>query len=431
VRDVTLGSRVFTILFPDLLRPLTPEENTALRAGITRDGVLCPVLVDEEDGVIDGGNRLTIAAEVGLKAVPVHVLRGLTHEQKRSHALSVNVERRHLTPDEQREARQRRVFRVAEARREGKSLRAIAEEERVSHPQVIADLKEATGKGLPVDPPNGKVQGRDGRERRIETRLDRLENAPVADDQPAWQIVTGDCLAELPKIPAGSVRLCFADPPYNIGIDYGAGVDADFLPEETYCRWFAEWIALCRDRLTADGSLWILISDEFAAEYVLALKRAGLYLRNWITWFESFGTNCTDKFNRTSRHLLYTTRHPRRVVFNQSAVSRPSDRQVKYNDARANPEGKILDDVWWDIPRLAGTHAERIPGFPTQLPLALLRRIIACASLPGDTVLDPFSGSGTTGHAALECNRRYVGIEESETFASVARKRLRAVIPHA
>src|SRR5262249_46230351 len=111
--------------------------------------------------------------------------------------------------------------------------------------------------------------------------------------------------------------------------------------------------------------------------------------------------------------------------FNREAVTRLSDRQTKYNDRRADPRGKIWDDVWV-IPRLVGTAEERIPDFPTQLPLDLLRPIIGCASDPRDLVLDPFSGSATTGVAALELGRRYVGIEKREKFATLSRKRLAA-----
>src|SRR5262249_42085709 len=96
-------------------------------------------------------------------------------------------------------------------------------------------------------------------------------------------------------------------------------------------------------------------------------------------------------------------------------------RQTTYLDKRANPAGKNWDDVWGvtrkdgsgAIPRVCGTHKERIPGFPTQLPLALLRPIIGCASNPGDLVIDPFCGSATTAVAAVELGRSFIGIESS------------------
>jgi site-specific DNA-methyltransferase (adenine-specific) len=245
----------------------------------------------------------------------------------------------------------------------------------------------------------------------------------VSFAQATWEIRTGDCLAELSRL-GEPARLIVADPPYNIGIDYGEGKGADRRPDSEYRAWCREWLRLCADALTPDGSLWLVLPDEQVAYLAVACDALGLHRRNWLKWYETFGVNCTTKFNRTSRHLLYYTRDSKRFVFNRDAVQCPSDRQLKYKDKRANPEGKILDDVW-EIPRLCGTHRERLRGFPTQLPLALLRRVVGCASGPDDLVVDPFSGSGTTGVAAVDLGRRYIGIEKSRDFADRSRERLK------
>lgn len=110
-------------------------------------------------------------------------------------------------------------------------------------------------------------------------------------------------------------------------------------------------------------------------------------------------------------------------MFNSDAVSRPSDRQLKYADKRAAPDGKLWDIVWC-IPRLVENSQERLPDFPTQLPLALLTPIIQCGSNPGNLVIDPFSGSGTTGVAALLGSRRFIGCELNSRFARAAEVRL-------
>jgi site-specific DNA-methyltransferase (adenine-specific) len=190
-------------------------------------------------------------------------------------------------------------------------------------------------------------------------------------------------------------------------------------------KWVRQWFALCWDCLTDDGSLWVMIGDEYAAEYAVELKATGYTLRSWIKWYETFGVNCSNKFNRTSRHIFYAVKDPAAFVFNPEAVTRPSDRQTKYGDSRASSGGKIWDDVW-QIPRLTGTCSERIPDFPTQLPLALVEPIVLCASMPGDLVVDPFNGSGTTGVASVQNARKYVGIEKSEVFADMASKRITA-----
>jgi site-specific DNA-methyltransferase (adenine-specific) len=242
-----------------------------------------------------------------------------------------------------------------------------------------------------------------------------------------WRIITGDSLKVMPTLQPGSVRLVFADPPYNLGIDYGAHHN-DKLSPAAYLAWSEAWIAAAVQLLSQDGSLWLLVNHEWDWQLIPLAIGAGLRYRQKITWNETFGANCTRKFNRCSRALLWFVKHPRRFVFNDCPeIRRPSDRQTKHNDKRASPDGKLWDDVW-RVPRLAGTHRERIPGFPTQLPVKLLRPIIGCASDPGDLVLDPFAGSGTTGVVCIELGRQFIGIEGSDRFADRARMRLKSLV---
>ena len=254
-----------------------------------------------------------------------------------------------------------------------------------------------------------------------------LPPASVPPSHPTSAILTGDCVHLLDRLDSGSASVVFCDPPYNQGVDYGNGSAADKLPDNEYVDWCRGWIAACRQVLADDGSIWLLISDEYAAELCVAMKQVGLHMRNWIKWRETFGVNCTRKFCRTSRHLLYFVAHPRRFTFNAEQVTVLSDRITKYNDKRANPNGKVMGDVWDDIPRLCGTHKERIEGFPTQLPLNLLRRVIGVSSNPGDLVIDPFTGSGTTGVAAKELGRHFRGIEVNDAYAALAYERIEAV----
>lgn len=271
------------------------------------------------------------------------------------------------------------------------------------------------------------------REIRSEKRRKQLQEAAakaateLAEDRPKWSILNVDVIDGLESVrdEYGPARLIFTDPPYNIGIDYGEGEKADMLTPQAYMKWVRNWFGLCWDCLTDDGSLWVMIGDEYAAEYCTELKATGFTIRSWIKWYETFGVNCSNKFNRTSRHIFYAVKDERSFVFNPEPVTRPSDRQTKYGDNRAAAGGKLWDDVW-KIPRLTGTCTERIPDFPTQLPLALVEPIVLCASMPGDLVVDPFNGSGTTGLASIRNGRKYVGIEKSEKFADMADMRLRA-----
>jgi site-specific DNA-methyltransferase (adenine-specific) len=248
-----------------------------------------------------------------------------------------------------------------------------------------------------------------------------------AGNRPAWSILNVDVMDGLESVrdEHGPSRLILTDPPYNIGIDYGDGEKADLLSPQAYMKWVRQWFGLCWDCLTDDGSLWVMIGDEYAAEYCTELKATGFTIRSWIKWYETFGVNCSSKFNRTSRHIFYAVKDEKSFVFNPEPVTRPSDRQTKYGDSRAAAGGKLWDDVW-QIPRLTGTCAERIPDFPTQLPLALVEPIVLCASMPGDLVVDPFNGSGTTGVAAIRSGRKYIGIEKNEAFVDMAEMRLRA-----
>jgi DNA modification methylase/ParB-like chromosome segregation protein Spo0J len=420
--------------------------------------------------VLDGRSRLEAARKAGLAKVPVTDA-NLNGDEPVEYMLRAALKRRHLS-DDQRAAlgNEIREYRAAQGRerqkqagREGgnkggrgkKKTPEAASSPRVSSPprarsqaakqaNVSERKMKQAQKVKEADPAlaekvkQGEVKlAQAVREVQKEERLQTLhEKARAAEAERAktatagalpWKIRHGDCLQELSRLEPGCARLVFADPPYNIGIDYGDGANADRLSDTDFLEWFAARVLAFRRALTDDGSLWVLINDEYAAEFAMIFKGAGFTIRNWIKWYETFGVNCSDKFNRTSRHLFYCVKDPRRFVFNREAVNRPSDRQAKYADSRADPGGKILDDVWTDIPRLAGTAAERLPDFPTQLPLALLRRVVRCASDPGDLVIDPFNGSGTTGVAAVESGRKYVGIEREARFVELATQRLKGV----
>lgn len=263
------------------------------------------------------------------------------------------------------------------------------------------------------------------RRQELEEKAEAAKAESYADGQPPWILIHDDILSGLQSVLDNHTppRLIFTDPPYNIGIQYGDHHD-DSMPDADFIGWCNEWLRACRDCLADDGSLWVMINDEYAADIKKSLDGHGLHMRAWIKWYETFGVNCSNNFNRTSRHIFYFVRDPKRFVFNETAALRPSDRQAKYNDKRAQSSGKILDDVW-QIPRLSGTAKERIPDVPTQLPIELVQRIVEIASEPGDTVLDPFNGSGTTGVASVRSGRKYIGLDASEKFIDIADKRLR------
>lgn len=236
-------------------------------------------------------------------------------------------------------------------------------------------------------------------------------------------IITGDCVSIMAGMNAESFDLVVADPPYNIGIDYGTGSKAD--RRDDYPAWCLLWIRQCYRLLRPHGSMWVVSGQEYGAHIDIALQNVGFTIRNRITWHETFGVYCHKKFGRCSRPIFYAVKSPKGFTFHADAVTIPSARQTKYGDRRAAPGGKIMGDVW-EIPRVCGTFRERVKGVPTQLPAELVRRIIAVSSNPGDAVLDPFAGSGTTLAVAAELGRAAEGIELNPDYAAIAEERLSA-----
>jgi site-specific DNA-methyltransferase (adenine-specific) len=232
-------------------------------------------------------------------------------------------------------------------------------------------------------------------------------------------IIHGDCLKVMAGMPASSFDLVIADPPYNIGVDYGDGSKADRRLD--YPAWCRSWISQCWEVLNRTGSLWVISGQEHGADIDLAIREVGFKIRNRITWHETFGVYCHGKFGRTSRPIFYAVKGSS-FTFNADAVRVPSARQSKYGDKRANPAGKIMGDVW-EIPRVCGTFKQRVKGVPTQLPETLVERIILVSSVAGDNVLDPFAGSGTTVAVSQRLKRIGIGIEKSEVFCGIARDR--------
>lgn len=235
------------------------------------------------------------------------------------------------------------------------------------------------------------------------------------------KVYLGDCIKIMEKMPNSSVDLVFADPPFNIDLKYDNYKDK--LTYNEYYNWSKKWILETFRLLKKTGSIYVAIGDEFAAEINIILKETGFNFRNWIIWYYTFGQSQRKKFNRAHTHILYFTKDKNKFIFNDENIRVPSARQLKYNDKRANPYGKIPDDVW-NISRICGTFNERIKGHPCQMPESLLDRIIRASSLEGDLVLDPFGGTGTTALVADKLKRKYITMDISEKYFSVIKKRI-------
>ena len=234
-------------------------------------------------------------------------------------------------------------------------------------------------------------------------------------------IIVGDCVELMTGGDMPPMDLIFADPPFNIGYKYDAYEDRKAYDD--YYAWTERWMTACSQCLSDTGSFWIAIGDDYAAEVRLIGRQLGLHLRNWVVWHYTFGQATQSKFARSHTHLFYFSKHARKFTFNADDVRVPSARQTTYADKRANPKGKLPDDVW-SFSRVCGTFHERVRWHPCQMPELLLERIIKVSSNEGDLVLDPFSGSGTTCVVAARLGRRYLGIDLSEAYVRESRQRL-------
>ena len=236
------------------------------------------------------------------------------------------------------------------------------------------------------------------------------------------RIIAGDCVEKLSALDEPIADLIFADPPFNIGYKYDVYEDRKAYDE--YHAWTERWVEACAQKaLKPRGSFWIAIGDEYAAEVRMIAREAGLHLRNWVIWHYTFGQNTKKKFARSHTHLFYFVKDPTSFTFNDKAVRIPSARQTTYADKRANPIGKLPDDVW-SFSRVCGTFKERARWHPCQMPERVLERIVEACSNPSDLVLDPFSGSGTTCVVAARLGRQYVGIDVSEEYVRRSGERI-------
>jgi site-specific DNA-methyltransferase (adenine-specific) len=253
----------------------------------------------------------------------------------------------------------------------------------------------------------------------------------------------GDCLELFPGVASESIDLVFADPPFNIGYDYD--IYDDSRDADQYLDWTRRWAAEVARVLKPTGTFWLAIGDEFAAELKLIFHRERrLSLRSWVIWYYTFGVHCKKKFSRSHAHLFHFVKDPKQFTFNDDQIRVPSARQLVYFDARADPKGRVPDDTWilrpqdlpdgfapegdtWYVPRVCGTFKERAGWHGCQMPEQLLGRIIRACSNPGETVLDPFAGSGTTLVVAKKLDRRYIGFELSPDYAAQVQTRLDSV----
>ncbi|MBI4725407.1 MAG: site-specific DNA-methyltransferase, partial [Rhodomicrobium sp.] len=259
--------------------------------------------------------------------------------------------------------------------------------------------------------------------------LERSSGSDIED-----RILQGDCIEVLRGLPSGSASLVFADPPYNLqlggdllrpnntrvdGVNHSWDRFDDFA---AYDRFTREWLAECRRVLKPNGALWVIGTYHNIFRLGTALQDLGFWLLNDIVWLK---TNPMPNFKGTR----FTNAHETLIWAARDRNSRPT---FNYDSLKAfNDDLQMRSD--WLIPICSGPERLRDDGgrkaHPTQKPEALLMRVLLATTKPGDLVLDPFSGTGTTGAVAKALGRRFIGIERDADYVAASRARIAAVEP--
>ena len=264
-------------------------------------------------------------------------------------------------------------------------------------------------------------------------RTARLSDAETAM-LPVDTILVGDCIAQMNALPAGSVDLIFADPPYNLQLEDGLtrpdqskvdAVDVDWDKFQSFAHYDAftrAWLAAARRILKPDGAIWVIGSYHNIFRVGTALQDLDYWMLNDVIWRKAnpMPNFRGTRFTNAHETLIWAARDKKsRVTFNYEAMK------------QANEDTQMRSD--WLFPICTGgerlTDADGDKVHPTQKPEALLFRILNATTKPGDVVLDPFFGTGTTGAVAKKLGRRFIGIERDDTYIAAALKRIAAIKP--
>ena len=229
-------------------------------------------------------------------------------------------------------------------------------------------------------------------------------------------LIFGDALVELKKLPNFSVDLIVADPPYNLGKDYGK--TKDNLEKKEYLEFSKEWLSECNRLLKPNGTIYIFMGIRFISYiYQILEDDLGLDFQNWIVWHYTQGLGKKKGFS--SRHddiLVFSKGNSPK--FNLDDIRIPQKFYRKINNMRGANPGNV-----WEFSHVHYCNENR-QDHPTQKPEGLIERIVLASSDENDLVLDPFSGSGTTLRVCQQLNRNGIGIEIHQEYVDLTHDRL-------
>ena len=264
-----------------------------------------------------------------------------------------------------------------------------------------------------------------------------MNKNPNRPTLPLNKILHGDCIETLNTLPENSIDLIFADPPYNLQLTKDlhrpnfSKVDAvndgwdQFTSFEAYDAFTRQWLTACKRVLKPSGTIWVIGSYHNIFRVGAAMQDLGFWLLNDVVWVKANPMPNFRGMRFTNAHetlIWASTAQGERYTFNYHALKGLNDEKQMRSD-------------WWLTSLAKG--AERIKdedgnkAHSTQKPEALLYRVILASTNPGDVVLDPFFGTGTTGAVAKRLHRHWIGMEREEKYIEVAQKRIDAIEPEA
>jgi site-specific DNA-methyltransferase (adenine-specific) len=288
--------------------------------------------------------------------------------------------------------------------------------------EIIADKRRAgRNRTLALLPGDAALYG---------SRLRRLHGpASLSDVENAT--INQDLFDVLDLLPSACVDLLFIDPPYNLTRRYNSG-QFTRLPPEEYVVWMDSWLSRLVRTLKPTGSAYIC-ADWGSSSAVSTVAARYLTIRNRITWEREKGRGAKANWKNCSEDIWYCTRSDS-FTFNLDAVKVKRRVIAPYKDANGRPKDWLEDEegcwrtthpsnLWTDITVPFWSMPENTEH-PTQKPEKLLAKVLLASSNPGDLVLDPFVGSGTTSVVAKKLGRRYVGVESDVEYCLMTEKRL-------
>ena len=254
-----------------------------------------------------------------------------------------------------------------------------------------------------------------------------------SDELPLDQIIQGDCIEILETFPENSIDLIFADPPYNLQLKQElwrpnhtrvAAVDDDwdqFPDRKAYLEFSRRWLTACRRVLKDSGTLWVIGSYHNIFLLGALMQELGFWFLNDIVWIK---TNPMPNF----RGVRFTNAHETLLWASKFQGARYT---FNHHSMKSINDGLQMRSDWY-LPLCSGTERLRRNGkkaHSTQKPQALLYRIILASSQPGQIVLDPFFGTGTTGAVAKLLHRHWIGIDKDAHYVQIARSRIESLLP--